>query len=292
MKEVLIISGKGGTGKTTVASSLAIMMDNKIIADTDVDAADMYIMLNPEKLEEHSFKGRSKAVIDQSKCSRCGLCSKKCRFDAIDNINGMYIVNTYACEGCTLCKEVCPADAVNMKEEEAGKWFISETAQGMLVHARLNPGAENSGNLVSMVKHQAKSLAKKQNKRMILIDGPPGIGCPVTSSLSGADIVLIVTEPTVSGKSDLERVIEVAGHFKPEIAVIINKHDINSEVSEEIESYLKARNIPVIAKIPYDENIVRFLNSRKTPVECSECTEVNAELQKIADYLEAINDSD
>ncbi len=286
IKEALIISGKGGTGKTTIVSSLSKMMKDIVIADTDVDAADMYIMLKPNILEEHSFKGRSKAEINQSLCSRCGLCMDKCRFNAIEKTGLKYNVNQYSCEGCTLCSEICPVKAIEMKEEEAGKWYLSESRYGKFIHARMNPGAENSGNLVSMVKHQSKKTAEAEGIKRILIDGPPGIGCPVTSSLSGADIVIIVTEPTASGISDMKRVIEVAMHFKPDIAVVINKSDINNALSSEIEELLRSMNIPVIAKIPFDENVVKCLNEEKTPIECTSCAHIRPELEKIKTYLE------
>lgn len=286
IKEILIISGKGGTGKTTVASSLAKLLNNKIIADTDVDAADMYIMLNPSDTEEHVFMGSSKeASIDAEKCTSCGLCAEKCRFNAIKEINGAYTVNPFSCEGCTLCYEICPSGAVTMNEAESGKWFISNTEYGTFIHARLNPGAENSGNLVSMVKHEAKVRAENESKKQILIDGPPGIGCPVTSSLSGADSVIIVTEPTVSGLSDLKRVISVAQNFDPDIAVVINKHDININVSKQIEQYAKDKHIPVIAQIPFDQCIVDLLAEKKTPVDSDICPHIRTEIENIAKYI-------
>ncbi len=284
-REILILSGKGGTGKTTVAASLAKLINKKVIADTDVDAADMHIMMNPSLIDEHSFKGRSKAFIEQDKCNQCGLCHSKCKFNAIDKLDNKYIVNSFSCEGCTLCYEVCPTNAIVMEEEEAGKWYLSKTDFGLFVHARLNPGAENSGNLVSMVKHQAKQTAIKNNIDTILIDGPPGIGCPVIASLSGANTVILVTEPTVSGVSDLKRIIGVAQNFKPEIAIVINKFDINTDISKQIDDYANNNKIPIIAHIPFDKCIVELLMEKKTPIESNDCPEINKEIKSILNYL-------
>jgi len=286
VREILIISGKGGTGKTTLASSLSKIMDDIVIVDTDVDAADMYIMLNPQVEEEHIFMGRSKeAYIDQNKCTSCGLCFSKCRFNAIEINDNKYSVKPHSCEGCTLCYEVCPADAIEMRDSESGKWFISKTQYGDFIHAKLNPGAENSGNLVSMVKHQAKCKAEQSGKTRLLIDGPPGIGCPVTSSLSGADTVIIVTEPTVSGMSDLKRVIAVAKHFKPDIAVVINKYDINPNISKQIEQYAKDKHIPVIANIPFNKCVVELLSEKKTPLDTDVCPQIVKEIKNIVNYI-------
>lgn len=286
IKEILIISGKGGTGKTTITASLCKIMSNMIIADTDVDAADMYIMLNPKMQEEHVFMGRSKeASIDMDKCTSCGLCKEKCRFNAISETEGIYKVNPFSCEGCTLCYEICPSGAITMNDAESGKWYVSKTDYGTLIHARLNPGAENSGNLVSMVKHEAKVRAEKEEKKQILIDGPPGIGCPVTSSLSGADIVIIVTEPTVSGLSDLKRVISVARNFDPAIAVVINKADINVNISKQIEQFAKDKQIPVIARIPFDRCIIDLLSEKMTPMDTDICPNIKKEIEGIAQYI-------
>jgi len=285
ISEVLIISGKGGTGKTTIAASLAQMMKNKVIADVDVDASDMFILMKPEILEEHIFSGNKKALIDQDKCTNCGICANKCRFDAIPFIDNKYEVKPHLCDSCTLCVEFCPENAITMIPTDAGKWFKSKTQYGDFVHAKLYPGAENSGNLVTMVKHQAKEIAKEKNNDFIIIDGPPGIGCPVTSALSGADIVIMVTEPTESGVHDLQRVIEIAKHFKPKIGIIINKFDINTDISDFIVKFANEKNIDIIGKIPFDLCIVNSLNNIQTPLENNDCKNIKNEIENIYKYI-------
>lgn len=293
LKEIVILSGKGGTGKTTVASSLAAVMKDIVIADADVDAANMHILLKPEIIKEEDFTGKSIAIIDNDICTSCDICRNLCRFDAIDVVNDEYIVDEISCDGCTLCEVACPVDAIRMEEQIVGKWFLSKTDYGEFVYAKLNPGAENSGNLVTMVKHQSKRLAESKGINKILIDGPPGIGCPVTSSLSGAFLSILVTEPTLSGMSDLERILKLTKHFNVITGIVINRFDINLENSKKIEDFAKEHNIEVFAKIPHSHCILDEITNRNIPV--FNCNELKVEIEKIVlkinQYIEEKNES-
>lgn len=283
--EILILSGKGGTGKTTLAASLSKIINNKVIVDADVDAADMHILLSPNNIRKENFKGSETAFIDREICTNCGLCKTLCRFDAIKVVSGKHIINEYKCEGCTLCKLVCPVSAITMEEQIVGEWYISNTDYGKMVNARLIPGAENSGNLVTMVKHQAQLVAREDKVRKIIIDGPPGIGCPVISSLSGADYVIMVTEPTISGVHDLKRVIKVAMHFEPKIGIVINKFDLNRKHTEEIKKFASEKNIDIIGSIPFDKCIVDALMEKKTPIDKENCKYISDIIYTIKDKL-------
>ena len=267
VKEIVILSGKGGTGKTTLASTLSKLFENKVIADADVDAADMFIMLKPKKEKVVPFKGKSIAIIDYEKCTSCGVCQSLCRFDAISYENEKYVISPYLCDGCTLCELACPVNAISMEQQTVGEWYVSNTEHGKMVHSKLYPGAENSGNLVTMVKHQAQLLAKENRNDYVVIDGPPGIGCPVTSSLSGASLAVLVTEPTFSGIHDLKRVYKVAKHFNVASAIVINKYDLNEENVKLIEQFACDEKIPVIGKIPFNKAIVDAQVSLKTPID-------------------------
>jgi len=256
VKQLLIISGKGGTGKTVITASLAHLLKNKVIVDCDVDAADLHILLHPRIKEKHSFQGTPKAKIDLEQCTGCGECIKVCKYDAI---SPQFIVDPVSCEGCRVCKYICPVQAITMKENISGEWYISETEYGLFLHAKLGIAEENSGKLVSVVRQRAKETAEKKNADYVLIDGPPGIGCPVIASLSGINLALIVTEPTISGIHDMERVMNVASHFGVRTACVINKFDINIENTERIEKWCESRKIPVLGKIPFDENIIESI---------------------------------
>jgi len=251
MKEVVVLSGKGGTGKTSLVASFAALAQSKVLADCDVDAADLYLLLQPQIKEKNEFWSGQVAFIDKEKCTECGLCQEVCRFGAIKD----YFVDEISCEGCGLCSQICPVDAVTMKDSMAGHWFISNTRYGYLSHARLGIAQENSGKLVAVVRRNAKLVAEKEGLDYIISDGPPGIGCPIISSLSGASLALLVTEPTLSGIHDLERVIAVCRHFGIPPLVCINKYDINEENSYRIENYCHEREIKIAAKIPFD-NVV------------------------------------
>jgi len=255
MKEIVVISGKGGTGKTTIVASLAALAKSKVMVDCDVDAADLDLLLKPIKQERQEFWSGQKAVIDREKCTYCGLCQDVCRFDAINEFQ----VDPIFCEGCAFCSHICPSEAVAMEENLAGSWFVSETRYGPLIHARLGVAQENSGKLVAMVRQQAKNIAEQHGLDYILSDGPPGIGCPVISSISGVDLAVIVTEPTLSGIHDLERVIGVCHHFDVPAMVCINKYDVNEINTGWIEDYCYNQSIDVAAKIPYDNVVTEAL---------------------------------
>jgi MinD superfamily P-loop ATPase len=255
MKEIVVLSGKGGTGKTSIVGSLAVLAGKKVLADCDVDAADLHLLLKPVVKQESELWSGQTACIDRDKCTECGLCQELCRFDAIKDFE----VNPVSCEGCGFCLHICPAEAVTMKENLAGHWFLSDTKYGPLVHARLGIAQENSGKLVSLVRQQARDIAVRDGLEYIISDGPPGIGCPVTSSLSGADLALLVTEPTLSGQHDLERVIGVCHHFGVPALVGINKCNINPENALRIESYCANQGVYVVAKIPFDNAVTEAM---------------------------------
>ncbi|MCK4662529.1 MAG: ATP-binding protein [Bacteroidales bacterium] len=272
MKEIVVISGKGGTGKTSITASFAMLGGKDIIvADCDVDAADMHLLLQPDFAKSEDFYSGVIAKIEQDKCTKCGKCAEVCRFDAIPVINTQYIVEPLSCEGCGYCARVCPTDAIIMEKQNVGKWYISDTKAGnTLVHARLGIGAENSGKLVAKVKNEAKRIAKETDKIFIVIDGAPGIGCPVVSSLSGSDFVIMVTEPTVSGFHDLKRVYKLVKKFNIKAGCIINKSDLNFKISDKITDFCKEENIVHIANIPYDETFTKAMTIGQTVVEYSD----------------------
>jgi MinD superfamily P-loop ATPase len=251
MKEIVVLSGKGGTGKTTIVASFAALAKNKVLCDCDVDAADLHLLLKPKIKETHEFRSGQTAVIDENRCTRCCLCEEVCRFEAIKGLE----VDATACEGCGFCAQVCPENAITMEENLAGHWYIAETKYGPLVHARLGIAQENSGKLVNVVRQNARSIGQKEGLEYIITDGPPGIGCPVISSLSGADLALLVTEPTLSGIHDLERVVGVCRHFGVLALVCINKYDINEENTRIIEKSCQNQGIEVISKIPYEPKV-------------------------------------
>jgi MinD superfamily P-loop ATPase len=248
MKELVVLSGKGGTGKTSIVGSFAAIAKKKVLADCDVDAADLHLLLQPRPVEESEFWSGQSAFIDENKCTQCGLCRDLCRFDAIHDFR----VDAVSCEGCGFCYRVCPAEAITMKENLAGRWAVSDTRYGTLVHARLGIAQENSGKLVATVRQKAKAIAEDEKADFIITDGPPGIGCPVISSLSGASLALLVTEPTLSGIHDLERVLGVCRHFGIDPLVCINKYDINEENTRQIEEYCREQGAAVAARIPFD----------------------------------------
>lgn len=267
MKELVIISGKGGTGKTTFTASFAALAKQVVLADCDVDAADLHLLLHPQIQSCEEFRSGVTAFIDQDTCIHCGKCQELCRYDAIDD---SHVVNRFACEGCSVCFHFCPAEAIEMQENVCGEWFISETKYGPMVHAKLGAAEENSGKLVALVRQHARRIAEEQQKSLILIDGPPGIGCPVISSVTGADMVLVVTEPTLSGGHDLERVADLAAHFQIPTCVCVNKYDINPEISEQIKMYCAERQLNFVGVIPYDITMVKALVHQRPLVEYSD----------------------
>ncbi len=269
MKEIVVISGKGGTGKTSITASFAYLSGKDIVvADCDVDAADMHLLMKPDFKESEDFFSGEIAKIDQDKCTNCGDCANVCRFDAIPVINGEYIVDPLSCEGCGYCARICPVDAITNVLQNVGKQYVSTTRVGSkMVHAKLSIGADNSGKLVAKVKDEAKKIAKNNNRDFVLIDGSPGIGCPVVSSITGANFVLLVTEPSVSGLHDLKRVYQIVKKFHIKAGCIINKSDINPKFVNEIKEFLKEESIVHISSLPYDENFTKAMTIGQTIVE-------------------------
>lgn len=281
MKQIVVISGKGGTGKTVVSASFAALAKNKIMVDCDVDAADLHLLLHPAARERHEFKSGQTAVIDNNLCKKCGKCISVCRFGAIKSD---FAVEHFSCEGCAICSYVCPHEAIIMKENVAGEWFVSDTSYGPFVHAKLGIAEENSGKLVAKIRQIAKDMAEKQGFDYVIIDGPPGIGCPVIASLSGVDCALVVTEPTLSGLHDAERVIEVAKHFNVPVKLVVNKYDLNPAITEKIEAFCLQNGVPVAGRIIFDKSVVEALVRAKTIVE-SASSLAAAEVKKIWEKL-------
>ena len=276
MKEIVVISGKGGTGKTSIVASFAALANGAVLADCDVDAADLHLVLGPDIKQTHDFSGGKLASIITEKCIGCGRCEEVCNFDAAvfngpanDVAERTYTIDSIACEGCGVCVHFCPVDAMEFKDAVNGQWFISDTRFGPMVHARLGPAQENSGKLVSLIRKQAKNIATEQNKALVIVDGSPGIGCPVIASITGADLVLVVTEPTISGQHDLDRVIELTEHFGIPTAVCINKYDINVKIAKAIEKRAGERDLKVVGKIAYDTAVTRAQIATKSIVEYS-----------------------
>lgn len=268
IKQLCIISGKGGTGKTTVAASLAALMPgDKVLADCDVDASNLPLVLGGRQIEIQPFRAGLLAQIDLEKCTSCGECLSACRFNAVIINNGVYGIDPIKCEGCKVCEHVCPEDAITMKEMDAGECYVSETAYGPLVHARLKPGRENSGKLVTHVRDRALELAKERGAGYILIDGAPGTGCPVIATLSGVNLALLVVEPTVAGVQALERIIRVAEHFGVPCVTCLNKWDLNPEAARDIQKMAQDRGAPLVAQIPFDRAVVDAMLQGRPVVE-------------------------
>jgi MinD superfamily P-loop ATPase len=296
LKQIAIISGKGGTGKTILTASFAVLAKNKVMVDCDVDAADLHLLLRPTIQETHEFRGLPKAFIDREKCTLCGECPKVCRYEAIKRVdtrnqtqdaryknsksNSHLHVNRISCEGCRVCMYICPVKAVSMKDNIAGQWFISKTKYGPMVHAKLGIAEENSGKLVSLVRQNAKKVAQENNLDFVIIDGPPGIGCPVIASLSGIDLAVVITEPTLSGIHDMERVIGLTRHFGVSTACVINKYDINAENTKNIEGWCDKNGVPVYGKIPFDEMVSKSIMNAKPILEYTQ-NRVTQEVERI-----------
>ena len=267
MKQLVVLSGKGGTGKTTVAAALAHLASDElsvVLADADVDAANLELVLEPTKLEEHDFVSGKRAVVDPEACTGCGICERVCRFEAIRVATGtpshdIYHVDALSCEGCASCYYQCPDAAISMEEQLAGRWFRSETRFGPLFHAHLFAGQENSGKLVTLVKQQGRLLASDTGAQLMLVDGPPGIGCPVISATAAADMAVLVAEPTVAGVHGLERVLSTTQHFGVPSLVLINKADLNTGRAEEVAAFCRDNGIELVGRIPYDTVITEAM---------------------------------
>ena len=269
MREITIISGKGGTGKTSFAASFAALSDAAVFTDCDVDAANLSLIMRPVLQERHEFKASRRAFIREESCSRCGLCRKLCCFGAItEDLQ----IDPLSCEGCGLCFHACPDEAINFEEVVSGEWFISQTPYGPLIHARLGVAEENSGKLVTLVRNKAREIAQDKNRSCIITDGPPGIGCPVIASLSNASLALVVTEPTCTGVHDLQRVLAVCSHFNVPASVCINRYDLDEGNAREVEKYCRTQGVPVVGKVPFDRVVTEALVNGLPVVEYSEGT--------------------
>ncbi len=267
MREIVVISGKGGTGKTTVSAAFAHLAENKVICDLDVDAPDLHILLEPKARETHAFVSGHKASIRHDTCLSCGKCAALCAFDAISLQSDGYAVDPLRCEGCGVCAHLCPAKAIDFEEQHCGDWYISDTRFGLMVHALLFPGQENSGKLVSLLKSEARSLAKAQGLDTVLCDGSPGVGCPVISSLSGASLAVGVVEPTPSGRHDFQRVADLCRHFRVPLAVIINKADLNEKEADAMAKECAQRGDTLLGRLPFDPVVTRAMVARKALTE-------------------------
>ena len=256
MKELVILSGKGGTGKTSLTAAFSHLTSNHILCDADVDGADLHLLTSPEIQQTHDFMGGGLATIDPNRCIGCGNCQDLCQFDAIsDN----FVVSEISCEGCGICVDFCPEKAIDFPPQKCGEWFVSNITTGTMVHARLGIAQENSGKLVNTIRTAAKQMAEDQNKDMVLIDGPPGIGCPVIAAITGASGVLVVVEPTISGMHDMERVLKLTQHFKLPAMVCINKYDLNPDMTSQIEEKIKTLGLEVVGKIPFNPVFVEAM---------------------------------
>jgi len=285
MKSITVISGKGGTGKTILTASLAALAKSKIMADCDVDAADLHLILKPEIKRKEVFEGGKAAEIDPEKCVKCGECTAVCRYDAISDD---FVVDPINCEGCALCFNICPVQAVEMKPSTLGRWYISETRHGPMVHAKLGIAEENSGKLVALVRQQARLIAERDDLDYIIVDGPPGIGCPVISSITGTDLALIVTEPTISGLHDLQRVVGLASHFGIKSLVCVNKYDLNIQFTNQIETYCKSVGAEFLGRIPFDTIVTEAMVNGKAVVEYSSDGQVSEEIKSIWNQVDSI----
>lgn len=262
--EVVILSGKGGTGKTSITAAFASLAQKAVFTDCDVDAADLYLLLLPEIYHSETFSSGAKAVIDRDMCTGCGICVDLCRFDAISTVDGDTVIDENACEGCGLCALACPVGAIKMEQFENNNIYFANCRFGPMLYGKLGIAEENSGRLVAQIRHYAKAKAADNDLDLIITDGPPGIGCPVISSVSGADLVVAVTEPTLSGWHDLQRLIDLIGQFHTPIKVIINKYDLNEDMSATIENNLKSKDIEILGRIPYDNSMINALIEGKT----------------------------
>jgi MinD superfamily P-loop ATPase len=289
MQELVIISGKGGTGKTSLAASFAALANHSVIADCDVDAADLHLILSPRTKERHEFQSGREAVIREADCDGCGLCFEYCRFEAVKMSNNYpdavkFHIDPISCEGCGVCVRFCPEQAIDFPERLCGEWMISETRCGPMVHARLGVAAENSGKLVSTVRREARRIAEEEHCSLIIVDGPPGIGCPVIASVTGATLVLVVTEPTVSGKHDLERVLSLTRHFGIPTAICVNKWDLNPGMTERIENKAQLSGVRIAGRIRYDSSVIQAQMQKLAVVETdAPCVE---DIRKIWNQLD------
>jgi MinD superfamily P-loop ATPase len=286
IKEITVLSGKGGTGKTSITASFAVLNKNSVITDCDVDAPDLHMLLDPEVVETQEFKASRIAVLDEEMCVKCGKCEEFCRFGAIKKQK----VDSILCEGCGVCVYICPIGAIELEKRVSGCAFISKSKYSPISHALLNPGEENSGKLVSLVRKNAKRIAERENCNLIINDGPPGIGCPVIASVGGVDIGLIVVEPTFSGIHDMKRALDLLNHFKILPLICINKHDINEDNTKRIMAFSESNDINVVGKIPFDSIVTEAMVAGKPVIEYSPNNMVSKKIKIVWENVLSILD--
>ena len=282
MKEITILSGKGGAGKTSITAALASVAQNAVFCDNDVDAADLHLIFHPDIKEKYSFRSGNIAEIDSEKCINCELCKSLCRFDSIHyNTKNQLEINPFQCEGCRLCERICPENAISMIEKNNNLWFVSTSRFGPLVHARMGPGEENSGKLVTEVRKKAKEIALNSNIDYIINDGPPGIGCSAISSVTGSDLVLLIIEPTLSGLHDSKRLVELVESFNIPILAVINKFNLNQNMVQNVEVFLNEKGIKLIGKINFHPGMVESMVLGKTIIEYLPESEISFVIRSI-----------
>lgn len=288
MREILVISGKGGTGKTSLTAALSHLAADPVICDLDVDAPDLHLLLRPHRRETHAFYAGFEARIRPDKCEACDTCRLMCKFDAVRAGDPVPTIDPLKCEGCKVCVQFCPAGAIDFTSKHCGTWNVSDTRFGPLVHAQLFPGQENSGRLVALLRQKAREISKAQGRQLILSDGPPGIGCPVISALSGVHLAVIVTEPTPSGLHDMARITELCEHFKIPVAVVINKYDLNPEMADRIQAVCRQKGFAVVGQLPHDADFVHAMVRQQAITEFSNgdtVGRIKAAWEQIADRV-------
>jgi MinD superfamily P-loop ATPase len=278
MRELVVISGKGGTGKTSLMAAFCSLNEDSVLCDADVDAADLHLIMNPKILRRTAFQSGNTAVINKALCTECGLCREMCRWNAI---NDAYEVSSLDCEGCGVCVHFCPETAIEFPENTCGEWFVSNTRFGPMVHARLGIAEENSGKLVTVVRQEARKIAAESNRALILTDGPPGVGCPVIASIGGASAVLIVTEPTVAGKHDMQRMAQLAAHFKIPTMLCVNKFDLNLDLTQAVENFAFKNDITCLGRIPFDPIFTKAMIQAQTVLEYNKSSPVGQAVKAI-----------
>lgn len=283
--EIAFLSGKGGTGKSSICSAFISLANNVIAVDSDVDAANLYLIFSANNITQTNYISGKNAIINPDKCIKCGLCKTLCQFDAINIIEGEYQIDPISCDGCAICYRKCPRKAIDMVHSDESKLYVGDFKYGLLIYGRLAPGEENSGKFISVIRDLAHKKAKEKSIDKIIIDGPPGIGCPFMSTITGVDKVVIVTEASKSAFLDLKRALEVAREYSKQIYVIVNKYDLNNEVSNEIHLYCDKLNIPIVAKIPFDKEIVYAMVNKQTIIEYNKDSKIVGILKEAYEYI-------